>query len=326
MKKYLVLLALICFSSQAKIKNILKDTSPGKDGKTYLAFVEDEKFGTGEWLLLFGNKGKRLSLRSFNISHDYFWMGNVGSDLTAKDSFYQLKFEVVKKDLEGELKLKGAKPGYDYQSIYRLHNDSTSARNFAKHAYSTFLRGLKKDLFGPLNSLTAFKTRLKTKALQFEAGIYDQGIYDTDTYFGFPVFGLQIEAYFSETPKNSVFKNALIRDNGTDALSKKFRESKTWMNNVDRYSFLEESLQAIMDADEWDDEAYENLVASSFISGAAPSLADKELQAAAKKFVRYEISNMRMFECEDGFYEWEDITWVLSDGSTFSYEAGLECD
>ena len=117
----------------------------------------------------FWNKNKKLKVRAFNINNEYFWLGKVGNQLESSDSFYNLNFVITKKEELGKLTLEGARPGYDYESSYRLHNHSSAAKNFAKRAYSTFLKQLKRDLSGPVKSLSAFKTRLKSKAFQFEA-------------------------------------------------------------------------------------------------------------------------------------------------------------
>ncbi len=52
----------------------------------------------------------------------------------------------------------------------------------------------------------------------------------------------------------------------------------------------------------------------------------KVLRKAANKFVRYEVLNTTGFECEGGVYDWSDVTWILIDGSTYTYSVGTECD
>ena len=57
--KYLILGMLILSTNlYAHIGDLFKDTTPEKDGKSYLVFVEDEEYQTGEWVLLFGTKIK----------------------------------------------------------------------------------------------------------------------------------------------------------------------------------------------------------------------------------------------------------------------------
>jgi hypothetical protein len=114
-----------------------------------------------------------------------------------------------------------------------------------------------------------------------------------------------------------------VRKDGSDELSKKFREGKEWETDTGSALMeVEEDIEAGLSSDDW----YYEVGTYSAYTKKISKFEDKVLAKAAKKFVRYEITNANGFECEGGIYTWKSITWILNDGSTYTYSPGTECD
>jgi len=289
-------------------------------GKKYIAVVKEAGYDQGDWLVVFGNKNGKPYKRAFNFGGSSFYSYD-GASNAGTDNFYKMVYKTPNKETM-ELTLTPRREGLGkvYKGTYKLYESEPSKR-FAH----MIIKEVKAELsrvreLSTINTLKDFKARMNLIEWDFGFSGYTD---DFDYEFPFPTYDLQIEFYFQETLSDKTLAKATIQKDGTDAISKKFRESKKWYSDKDEAAWaVEEIIEQGLQNDDWDWEVGEHSAYSTKVT----NLKDDVLRKAAKKFVKYEITNSSGFECEDGIYIWESTTWILIDGSTYSYSPGTECD
>jgi hypothetical protein len=304
--------------SEYSLKSVWKDTS-APEGKTYLAVASMKKnrWSTQDIVLIFGKKAGKLKVRGFSLS-GWSFRTREGQKNSSTDDFYKLQTEIVNGKISATMSPKG-NWGKTYKMNY-TQRDSASSKRFANYALTTLMTQKEQIRSAKeLTTLKQFKQRLDLIEWDFD--------YDTelDEDFPFPVFELQIEWDYSVKPKNKSLAKAKVSMSGSDAISQMFlEEGQQWAGeNVDVLDLAYEEVERIYynDSDEYEEPAYFN----SF-STKTTGFTEKVINKAAQKFVKYELRSATGWECEDGIYTWEDITWVLTDGSIYSYSPGTECD
>lgn len=305
--------ALASFSASAsdyyfKIKTTWKDKN-APAGKTYFAVMEDKEFNTGTWILIFGNKNGKVKVRRFPIYSFYTYEGS--TEIT-KDDFYTLKTKIIKSREVMAAELIPSRGTKNHKMTYKVHNSAASI-NFAKVAANIALKQIEviTNRKNPKN-LREFKEIL-------HLGAASMNDYDWDSEVMFPTAYLQIEAYFNDTKPNKTLKTAFIRKDGKDPISKKFRTSKKWYTADSAIDAIAENYAN--DVYQEDPYSYYNTKSTGFEGFESIGLIN-----GAKKFVRYEIVDIMGLECEDSEYDEKSFTWILTDGSTFTYGQGTECD
>lgn len=315
-----MMLSLNLWASNYKIKSIWKN-SDAPAGKTYIASVTNTDYDSdaGDWIVVFGTKNGKAVKRAFSLGGMSFYTYD-GASNTGKDDFYKMVYHVKGESIKTlSLSLTPIRNfGKSYQIDYQQY-ESVGSKRFAKKMVEQVLaeKDELRDL-SELKTISQFKRRIELVNWDFGFG----GFYDNNT-FPFPTYDLQIEWYFNSTPSSKKLSQTTIRQDGKDILSQKFKEGETWEQDADdALAAVEEDIEAGLNTDDWD---YEVGTYSAFTKKAT-KFEDAVLAKAAKKFVQYEITNATGFECEDGIYTWESITWILVDGSTYTYSPGTECD
>ncbi len=302
-----------------KLHAVYKSSDAPKS-KTYIAVVKESGYDKSDWLVVFGNKNGKAYKRAFNFGGSSFYSYD-GASNSGTDDFYKMVYKTPNKETM-ELTLTPRREGFGkvYQGTYKLYESDASKR---------FALAMVKEVRDELNRLRSLEeiTSLKDFKARLDLVQWDFGFStnsdDYDYEFPFPTYDLQIEFYFQETLSDKALANAEIKADGSDIISKKFKESKTWYKDSDEASYAVETIiEEGLQNDDWDYEVGEH----SAYRKEAKNITDEVLKKAAKKYVRYEITNTSGFECEDGIYIWESTTWVLVDGSTYSYSPGTECD
>ncbi len=297
-------LAMFQVAQAYEIKSVWKEES-GKAGKQYLVVLKADEYNAGDSVVIFGKNKTKLSVRSFDLGGMTVY-GYEGFDIAGADDFYNLTLTVVEKDQLMTVQLQGSNPKYKHSLVYRKH-DSPKSLEFANEAvtvaYKEFARV---DAMIDPKDLNEFKKQLALLKRKLGYGATD----NWDTKVPFPVYDLQIEIYWKQSPANKSFAKEAIRADGTDAISKALRLGNQWLDEA-----------AVPRPEDMDPE-----LAYSYYREKAKLFEKTNLKKGAEKFIRYEIANAYTFPCEDFFIGYTDWTWVLQDGSTFSYNPSLECD
>jgi hypothetical protein len=308
----IALAATLSFAGAAEAAGIqsLWKAAEGTPGKQFLAVVQGgDLYNAEDYLLVFGEKDGRVTSRDFvtNIGFsDYD-----GADGRARDDFYTLTWKVVKKSERMKVTLDGATAGYHYDLDYRISTDA-AARKQAEAIIADLTKRWAKLSSGEPKTVVEFRDLLKLLARSWGYSGAEDSLYAGDA-FPLPVYDLQIEASFWGTPPNAEFAKAKIKADGSDVISRKFRDGKTWLTTEEMIPDAE---------DREDDEVFSVWT----VAGDENAYFLEPFESAVAKFARYQIVNESFFECEDSYYTWRSVTLVLKDGSTFSYSPGTECD
>ena len=317
---FFVLASFNLFASEDYKLHAVYKKADAPEGKTYIAVVKESVSDKSDWLIVFGNKNGKPYKRAFNFGGSSFYSYD-GASNSGLDDFYKMVYKTPNKETM-ELTLTPRREGLGkvYQATYKLY-ESAASKRFAQAMIKEVREELRRvRTLEEITTLADFKARLNLVEWDFGFSGYTD---DYESTFPFPTYDLQIEFYFQETLSDKAFATTLIKEDGSDVISKKFKESKTWYADSDEASYAVETIiEEGLQNDDWDWEVGEH----SAFRREAKNLADEVLKKAAKNFVLYEITNTSGFECEDGIYIWESTTWVLIDGSTYTYSPGTECD
>lgn len=274
-----------------------KKSTPGKQ---YLAVIDDGVSDAFS-MIIFGEKKKIKRLRHFDLKEGRFAKLKTN---TGEDVFYRLSYRNNEEDglLSVELKAKRGKTRYKLNYIRSRDAAPLKKAQIAAETYAAYLK--RKEEAVPKN-LAEFKDLLDRIVKRTNS----VSIQDLSDYEAIPVFDLQIEASWKKTPADRNLAVEQIDFKKADDRLSRLLEVKRW--------YSEKTLPIDMKEGETY-YAVRDLASTGFRA--------KNLKATVGKFVRYEIVGYGSFECEDNHYDFEKITWVLSDGSTYTYEPALECD
>lgn len=315
-----LLLSLFCAQTGWAYSDVLARkvfvTEDDSGNKKYLAWMDDDRFHPDDWLIVFGYKSGKLQVRHFD---GQFFMFRKGEKLSLKETFYQLDLAVTSDKEDITVKLSSLRDPADarYKKTLKYKKvDSQKLSDLAEKAGMMVMDEFERQLdYKQVDSLDHLKKILD---------LYERMTSSYDNEFEgipFPVEDLQIEAYFAKTAPDAEMAAVTRIDtvNGTDAISKKFREGKRW-SHPDHIPWDSDWERYTIDDGEYQTFTYFNT--GRKIEG----WQDKLMVEAAKKYVKYEVINVTGFECEDSYINNHSYTWIFIDGSSFSYSPGLECD
>jgi len=332
MRLFLLLSMSFLFSCvQTNIVNEAKDddenTSPGFDvdvhfiyenleptpGKQFLAVLGQDIFTAESSILVFGKKSGKLKVRSFPIN--YYFSTSVGSKESGRDDFYTLRTTVLLGD-KLHVSMKGDTGGYEYDMTYRrlsVGDKNDLGQKAADIFYAGYDRLIKNG--DPKN----LKELLSILSLHLRSHEYSPNEDEVALKWSFQIDYDQIESYYDRRKPSSVLAKANIRIDAKDPISKAFNSLGKWTAEKD----LPEP-----DSVPYDEEVDEYPIFFTYYKsiGQGQGLEPGVIKNGFKKFSRYTIIERQVWECEDT-YSWESsFTWLLSDGSSFTYSQGMECD
>ncbi|MBL6989490.1 MAG: hypothetical protein ISR65_06915 [Bacteriovoracaceae bacterium] len=321
MKYFTLLISLLLFNLSVfaqqnfTIESVWKSTTEDS-GKRYLAVVRQDRGGSDfEFVIIFGNKNGKLKKRVFGLQGMSFY---AMPGITLKSSDARGKFELVgiQRDESVEVKL-----GATFKTQYKRYK-STRSLSFAKVVTQMALIDKESTLANQNpQTMREFKRILQT--LVTYSAFFDHSLEDGTPHenFYYPVYDLQIEFGLTLSNRNRAMAQAEISEDGMDLITKKYRQSSVWYESATVVKDLIDELLAR-------DYYQEVPVYSIYRPGKkVEGFTAQWLKDAAAKFVKYEIQNMSGYDCEGGWTIYHsDFTWILADGSTFSYSPLTECD
>lgn len=236
----LMSLSLSAQETEFKILSIWKNEN-APAGKTYLAAVRNEipYSDAGDWVVIFGNQNNKVKKRAFNLGGFNFYTYD-GASNAGTDDFYKMTYKVEGEKLK--VNLKPRRFGKEQNVTYSQY-ESTGSKRFANIVIKQVLTEQERVRNATvISTLKDFKKRMNLVQWDFGFGAY------SDTYeFPFPTYDLQIEFYYQETLSSKKLAKAVFNKEGTDEISKKFREGKKWMKDADEASWaVEEEIEAGM--------------------------------------------------------------------------------
>ena len=304
MKNVVILLLGLLFSSTLLAEDfVLKSLWKANyehSGKQYLAVVRDrDNEYSGDKVIIFGNKNGKLNFHYFSLLSLNFYHQQ-GSSFESYDDSMKLSGVVIKKNELLRVKVTSLNSNKSWRFIYKRHWSSSSSQ-FAYNALRVVSWRLQDtdDLYEP-NSLTEFK-RMLIRLKDSMGFIYEDGEDDL-----LPTFPLQIEQEWYISGPDSDFASDSIQMDGSDSISENFREARSWTN----YTQIPDQGRGVY---------------SSF-SNRAYAFKKMPFIRGARKFVRYEITNVSFIRCGRSKQRVDHFTWILKDGSSFAYSPYLECD
>lgn len=309
------------FASTYKVASLWKSNNAPSEMQ-YLATVENTDFyaESGEWLFIFGtNEEGNWIAKPYHLGGmDFYTYENASGNGT--DDLYTMQYKVRHDQLYVSLDPRSTSTEA-IKTIYTQYESSdvtTMATQLMNDIAKNHdhLRALPE-----LTTLEQFKKRLKLVVWDYGFSVFPSE-YENDENFPFLVYDFQIEFFLIDHIADTEFSEAIIEQDGKDVLSQTLRQGKTW------HASSNDAVRAVIEEientniDPWN---YSYIYHSSF-SEQVFKMKDSVLKNAAKKFVRYEIVNASAFICEGEISPWEEVTWVLIDGSTYTYTPGTECD
>ena len=306
---------------QYEIKSVWK-SQKAVPGKQYLASVSVDGFSDGSYAVLFGEKNGELQFRRFRTNGLLEWaFEGAWKPRTAKDDDYSFVAEAAEKEEKNKdllrVVLRNPEGKMAYKMLFDRRDPDSGSAKFAEAAVGLAFADYEKILSDKTpDTLAAFKELIN---FTLERYGYSPGDGYGDPKFPLAVFHQQIEFQLDITPPSKKIATARILKNGKDPISKMLREANAWTDYDD-----------LPQDEDWanypdPDKDYQSQV-FSFYRPVAEYFQSKQLLKAAKKFVRYEVVNVRGDVCEDSYYITPDIFWVLIDGSVVNYSVGTECD
>jgi len=286
-----------------------------EESMRYLVGVNETDSDSGGWVVIFGRVNGKLVKRSFHLNGMSFYTYE-GHEGHGQDE--QWNFTLISKDEDNiQLKLTSRLDRKSKTLKYKRYN-SGPALNFAKNVISQVRREHQE-----LRELDRARNISEFKQL-LELAVWDHGFLPSeDKDFPFPTYQLQIEFNLTNTLSDDLMAKTSIVRNGKDPISKMFRQGSKWHKNSALAStMVEDELQDMLNGVSEEDDPQ----TQSAFSKVANNLKSTALKNSAKDFVRYEITNASGFVCEDFTVVWESTTWVLTDGSTYTYAPTSECD
>ena len=273
-------------------------------GKQSLALMAPDKYTGSDWLLIFGTKNGRPSVRSFVTGvvaeHD-------GWTAKGRDDFYDLTYKVTKDKISIELTDRFGEKTH-HRLLY-TKADTAANREKASDAvtglYASFAKLEKIKSPTTLGEFKSLLNLLVRKSDHIAAG-------DDSNYLPLPFYDLEIELHWTVTGPSRLLASVDLKIDQTDDALSKLLKVKKWRTE-DR----------IPSAKEMDEDS----VYSFFRKGdRAKEFKDKALLKGAEAFLKYEVVKASAFQCEGSAIYNAEITWVLQDGSTYTYVPYLECD
>jgi hypothetical protein len=331
MNKLLIVIIFILsfsvFAQDYQVTKIFKNPEAPK-GKTYLAVIENKDWHgeAGDRIIIFGKENGKKKYRAFGLGGMDFYEYE-GASNSGMDDYYKFEYESKGPGKTLLVTLTAKKGEGKKSTIEYLPYESTGSKSFANEIWKDVQADKKKlRSLDKIQTLSQFKRRLELVTWDYGYIPGDYGYSSDDDDFPIATADLQYEFHISETYKNKMLAKTYIQKNGKDEITKKYREAKYWVKNSDEaLEKVEAELEYMYQNDDWDRWDNAEPVFSSY-NKVGENLKNDALKDAAKKFLKYEIKNASGFECEDSYYLWETVTWVLVDGSTYTYSPYHECD
>ena len=275
-----------------KIKSIWYSNKSPRE-KSFLVVVEDrDHYYSGDKVLVFGNKLKdQTSIEYFTLFELNFYTSS-GHEFKAMSDSHFLNGRVLLKNKMIRVNFEKSSSQSNEFIYKRVHTSNID--NFAKNYL------FKIDNSKTISNITEFKRKLiRIKDLMGH-------ILEDNHNYGVQIHRLQSEQEWQASASNSILASSTITASGQDPISRKYRLADRWSNesSVPSYS------------------RYPISFYRSVTSGFTLSLLNK----AAKRFVHYEIVNVRYLTCARERQRVKDYVWILKDGSTFQYSPYIECE
>lgn len=281
-----------------KIKSLWYSESAPSEKSYFVVLENREDFYSGDKVIVFGNNDnndlKYLYYTLFGLN----FYTSTGSEfnLLSDSDFISGRVLLNNKVLKVTYKKLTGVDKYLYKKI-----DLTQADHLTRKVIVRTKRYLDNVRFlTNLDSLKDFKRKL--------ISIKDRmgHILRNQNYLFLKVFPKQIEQEWSATPADQRIANASISLDGKDIISRKFKESDNWhSSDLDNMKLGTEVV--------------------SFYTSRPKGFTADFIKKASFEYVKYEIVNMRLINCGQFLRKAASYTWILNDGSSFTYRPFISC-
>jgi len=299
----LTLFAMLSFSlcafSQVKILSVWKSSDASKDAEFFALLDGKESEYSGNKVLFFGKKDNQIKIRYFTLNALNFYLNN-GSRVKGFDEYGHFDAFVLKARQIINFRFYKENGEEESGATYHRYSGKT-AWQFAQNAVSVLKSRLSEiDALSYPESMTQFK-RLLIRAKDLLGFILED-----ELGHGLPLYEGQTEQEWDATMPDEAVRIAQIRMDGVDEISARFREANVWSREED----IPSNARGVY--------SYFTKKPRGFIEG--------PLKAGASDFVKYEVVNARFVSCGRSGIKVEGFTWILKDGSSFSYSPFIECE